>query len=105
MSPQSSSACETQKVQQNAEREKVQAEIKVIQAQADADARVAQAKAEAEAILLRGEAESKAIRLRGQALAQNPALVNLVAAENWDGKLPLTMIPGGSVPFISVDKK
>jgi regulator of protease activity HflC (stomatin/prohibitin superfamily) len=96
---------EVQKVQQNAEREKVQAEIKVIQAQAEADARVAQAEAEAKAIRLRGEAEAQAIRVRGQALAQNPGLVNLVAAENWDGKLPSTMIPGAAVPFINVDKK
>jgi regulator of protease activity HflC (stomatin/prohibitin superfamily) len=96
---------EVQKVQQNAEREKVQAEIKVIQAQADADARVAQATAEAKAIRLRGEAEAQAIRVRGQALAQNPGLVNLVAAENWDGKLPSTMVPGSAVPFVNVDKK
>jgi regulator of protease activity HflC (stomatin/prohibitin superfamily) len=96
---------EVQKVQQNAEREKVQAEIKVIQAQAEADARVAQAKAEAEAIRLRGEAEARAIQVRGQALSQNPGLVNLVAAENWDGKLPSTMVPGSAVPFINVDKK
>jgi regulator of protease activity HflC (stomatin/prohibitin superfamily) len=96
---------EVQKVQQNAEREKVQAEIKVIQAQAEADARVAQATAEAKAIRLRGEAEAQAIRVRGQALAQNPGLVNLVAAENWDGKLPSTMVPGSAVPFVNVDKK
>jgi regulator of protease activity HflC (stomatin/prohibitin superfamily) len=96
---------EVQKVQQNAEREKVQAEIKVIQAQAEADSQVARAKAEAEAIELKGRAEAQAIRVRGQALAQNPGLVNLVAAENWDGKLPSTMVPGSAVPFVNVDKK
>lgn len=93
---------EVQKVQQNAEREKVQAEIKVIQAQADADARVAQAKAEAEAIELRGRAEAKAIQVRGEALARNPGLVELVSAERWDGKLPTTMVPNAAVPFVSV---
>jgi regulator of protease activity HflC (stomatin/prohibitin superfamily) len=96
---------EVQKVQQNAEREKVQAEIKVIQAQAEADSRLAQAKAEAEAIKLKGEAEAQAIRQRGQALAQNPNLVNLVTAERWNGELPSTMLPGGSVPFVDVNRK
>ena len=96
---------EVQKVQQNAEREKVQAEIKVIQAQALADSQVAQAKAEAEAIKLKGEAEAQAIQQRGRALAQNPNLVNLVTAERWNGELPSTMLPGSSVPFVDVNRK
>jgi regulator of protease activity HflC (stomatin/prohibitin superfamily) len=93
---------EVQRVQQNAEREKVQAEIKVIQAQADADARVAQATAEAEAITLTGNAEASAIRARGDALRDNPALIDLVQAERWNGALPTTMIPGQTVPFMNV---
>lgn len=94
---------EVEKVRQNAERERVQAEIAVIQAQATADARVATAKAEAEATRLRGDAEADAIRARGDALAQNPALVALVQAEKWDGRLPTTMIPGSAVPFLNVN--
>ncbi len=82
---------EVQKVQQNAEREKVQAEIAVIQAQAEADA-----------VKLKGDAEAHAINARGKALRDNPALVALVQAEKWDGKLPTTMVPGQSVPFINV---
>ena len=93
---------EVQKIQQNAEREKVQAEIKVIQAQADADARVAQAKAEAEAITLKGNAEAGAINARGQALRDNPTLIDLVSAERWNGVLPTTMVPGSAVPFVNV---
>jgi regulator of protease activity HflC (stomatin/prohibitin superfamily) len=95
---------EVQKVLQNAEREKVQAGIKVIQAQAEADSKLAQAKAEADAIKLRGEAEAQAIRQRGAALAQNPNLVDLVKAERWDGVLPTTMIPGGATPMLNVSK-
>lgn len=95
---------EVQKVSQNAEREKVQAEIRVIQAQAEADARVAQAKAEAEAIRLRGEAEAAAIEARADALRRNPELIGLVTAEKWDGKLPTTMPPNGTVPFLGVGK-
>ena len=93
---------EVQKIQQNAEREKVQAEIKVIQAQADADARVAQATAEAQAITLTGNAEAEAINARGAALRDNPTLIELVSAERWNGVLPTTMVPGSAVPFVNV---
>lgn len=82
---------EVQKVQQNAEREKVQAEIKVIQA-----------KAEADAVRLQGDAAAHAINVRGKALRDNPGLVDLVQAEKWNGVLPTTMVPGSSVPFINV---
>jgi regulator of protease activity HflC (stomatin/prohibitin superfamily) len=82
---------EVQKVQQNAEREKVQAEIAVIQAKAQADA-----------VKLQGDAEAHAINARGKALRDNPALIELVQAEKWDGKLPTTMVPGQTVPFINV---
>lgn len=95
---------EVQKVQQNAEREKVEAEIKVIRAHADADSSLAQAKANAEAIELKGRAEAKAIDMRGKALAANPILVDLVTAERWDGTLPTTMVPGATVPFINLKK-
>jgi len=93
---------EVQRIQQNAEREKVQAEIKVIQAQADADSRVAQATAEAEAIKLTGDAEASAIRARGEALRDNPALIELVQAERWNGTLPTTMVPNSTVPFLNM---
>jgi regulator of protease activity HflC (stomatin/prohibitin superfamily) len=82
---------EVQKVQQNAEREKVQAEILVIQAKAEADAKK-----------LQGDAEAHAINARGRALRDNPSLIELVQAEKWDGKLPTTMVPGQTVPFINV---
>lgn len=95
---------EVQKVQQNAAREKVQAEIAVIQAQASADARVATAKAEAEATRLRGDAEADAIRAKSAALASNPALIALVQAERWNGQLPTTMVPGATVPFLQMGR-
>ncbi|HHV2203682.1 TPA: prohibitin family protein [Escherichia coli] len=93
---------------QNLETEKIQAQI----AQAEADSKLAAAKAEAETIRVRGAAEAEtirlksaaeaeAIRLRGEALRENPGLVALTTAERWDGKLPDTMIPGSTVPFIS----
>lgn len=93
---------EVQKVKQNAEREKVQAEIAVIQAQAQADAQLAQAEAQAKATELQGDAEAQAIQAKGAALRNNPELVELIQAEKWDGKLPTTMVPGSAVPFVNV---
>jgi regulator of protease activity HflC (stomatin/prohibitin superfamily) len=93
---------EVQKVKQNAEREKVQAEIAVIQAQAQADAQVAQATANAEAIRLQGDAEAQAIRAKGDALRDNPQLIGLIQAEKWNGILPTHMVPDATVPFLNV---
>ena len=86
---------EVQKLQQNAEREKVQAQITVTQATAKANAVRAEAQASADALRLNGEARAKA-------LGTNPNLVTLVQAERWNGVLPTTMVPGSSVPFVSV---
>lgn len=82
---------EVERFRQNKEREQLQADIKVIQATA-----------EAQAVKLQGDAEASAIRARGDALRDNPKLVELVAAEKWNGILPTTMVPGGAVPFIEV---
>lgn len=82
---------EVQKVKQNWEREKVQAEIVETKAKADAAA-----------IRLKGEAEAAAINARGKALRDNPALVQLVQAEKWDGKLPTTMLPNGALPMMNL---
>ena len=104
---------EVQKLQQNAEREKVQAQITVTQATAKANAVRAEAQANAEAtrlngeakasnIRITGEAEAAAIEARAKALGTNPNLVTLVQAERWNGVLPTTMVPGSAVPFVSV---
>jgi regulator of protease activity HflC (stomatin/prohibitin superfamily) len=104
---------EVQKLQQNAEREKVQAQITVTQANAKANAVRAEAQANAEATRLNGEAkasniritgdaEAAAIEARAKALGTNPNLVTLVQAERWNGVLPTTMVPGSAVPFVSI---
>ncbi|MBL0372055.1 prohibitin family protein [Rhizobium sp. KVB221] len=93
---------EVQKLRQNAEREKVQAQITVTQANARADATRAEAEANAAATRLAGEAEADAISAKGAALRDNPSLISLTAAEKWDGRLPSTMVPGSTVPFIGV---
>ena len=93
---------EVQKVRQNAEREKVSAQITVTRAKAEADAVREQAQAEADRTRLRGEAEAAAIRAKGAALRDNPALVDLIQAERWNGALPATMVPGSAVPFLTM---
>jgi regulator of protease activity HflC (stomatin/prohibitin superfamily) len=84
--------------------EQVEAQIVVTRAQAEADSRVAQAKADAEATRLRGDAEADAIKAKTLALSSNPALIELTKAERWDGKLPTTMLPNGTLPFIDAGK-
>lgn len=118
---------EVQRLQQNLAREKVQAEIVVTQAKAKADAVRADAQAQSDAIRFRGEAdgaairargageaaaiqsrgtaEATAIRAKGDALGQNPGLIPLIQAERWDGKLPVTMVPGGAVPMLSLQQR
>ncbi len=93
---------EVQKLKQNAEREKVQAEIVVTKAQAEADALRARALAKSEAVVLAGKAEAEAIEVKAKALSLNAGLVELIQAEKWNGQLPTTMVPGSTVPFINV---
>lgn len=88
--------------QQMLETEKVQAEIRITQANAEAESKLAQARADAEATRLRGEAEADAIKARAAALASNQNLVELTKAEKWNGQLPATMIPDAAIPFLSV---
>ena len=95
---------EVQRLRQNLEREKVQAEIAVTQATGRANSVLAEARAQAAAITLRGDAEATAIRARGAALGDSPNLVALTQAEKWNGVLPTTMVPQGALPMISLGK-
>lgn len=90
-----------QKVVQDLEREKLNAEIIRTTAQGTADAQLTQARAEAEAIRIKGLAEAEAIQAKSKAIAANPRYVELVQAEKWNGALPQTMIPSSTLPVIS----
>lgn len=91
----------TTKMQELA-KEKVQYEIQVTQAQARADSKLAEAEAQAKGVILQGNAEAEAISVRGKALRENAGIVGLIQAERWDGKLPVQMIPGSTVPFLNL---
>lgn len=90
---------------QDLEKEKVDAQIVVTKAQAAANASYAQAEADAKSTRIRGEADAYAIKVKSDALAANPNLVELTKAERWDGKLPTTMLPNATVPFLDPLRK
>ena len=85
--------------QQQAEAEK---QKRITNADAAAYEVRAAADAQAHQVEVQGKAQADAIRERGEALKENPEMPQLIAAEKWDGKLPTTMPPNASVPFISV---
>lgn len=84
------------------EREKIEAEKRVVQAKAAAEAVRQGAHAEAEAIRVRGDAQAATIAAKAKAFFDNPGYVKLIAAEKWDGKLPTTQVPGSAVPFVEI---
>src|ERR1700749_1870267 len=82
---------------------RMEATVRQQQAEAEAAATRTRADAKAYSAKVQGEAEASAIRNRGDALRDNPGLPALVTAEKWDGHLPTTMVPGGTVPFLKVN--
>ncbi len=87
------------------ERQKLEAQREVNTAEAKRDAERAradgrayaittEAKAEAEAIRLKGLAEADAINKKAEAIKQSRVLVDYVKAQQWDGKLPTTVMGG-----------
>lgn len=90
---------------QNKQTEEVEAEIKVIKANAEAESQLAVATAHAKAVKLQGEADAYAIEKKGEAIRNNPQIVALITAQNWKGILPTTMVPGGAVPFVNVNPR
>lgn len=93
---------EVAKRNQQLEQEKINAQIVETQAIGAAKAKQAAADAEAYSIKARGDAEAGAIRARGSALRDNPLLIQLTTAEKWDGVLPSTIPPNGTVPLLNL---
>jgi regulator of protease activity HflC (stomatin/prohibitin superfamily) len=90
------------KTRNELEREKVEAEKRIVQAQAEAESTRQRAQAEADAVRTRGDAEASAIAAKAKAFADNPGYVALISAERWNGVLPQTQVPGSAVPFIAL---
>lgn len=60
----------------------------------------AAADASAHATRVAGQAEADAIKAKGDALRDNPGVPALIIANKWNGVLPTTMPPNGSVPML-----
>ncbi len=87
---------------------KVEAEQKAFKAENDlkrieveARQRAAQAEGIAAANIAEASGEAEAIRIINAALAQNPAYLEWLKTQAWDGKLPLVVGEGGT-PFIQI---
>jgi regulator of protease activity HflC (stomatin/prohibitin superfamily) len=90
-----------------------QAELKVLQTKAEADqaaakadgekrVRIANAQGEAESIMLKAKAQADANALIAESLAKNPLVLQSIAMEKWDGKLPYVN-GGGALPFLNIN--
>ncbi|MBT4722328.1 prohibitin family protein [Candidatus Falkowbacteria bacterium] len=79
---------------------KVTAEQNALKAKNDLE----RVKMEAEQKITRAKADAESIRIQAQAITQRGGkdYVQLQAIGKWDGKLPTSMIPAGSVPFLDV---
>ena len=86
-------------------RQNLEAQRAVNTAKAKADGIELVAIAEAKAIKLKGLAEAEAITAKAKALGNNPLIVKLTEAQNWDGKLPATMLGSQNMPILDLRAK
>lgn len=81
------------------QQQNLEAQRAVNTANAEAESIKLKAKAEADSIALKGEAEAHAIELKAKALGVNSQIVELTKAQQWDGKLPVTVM-GTNIPML-----
>lgn len=86
-------------------RQNLEAQRDVNTAKAKADGIKLVAIAEAEAIKIKGLAEAEAIQAKAKALRNNPLIIKLTEAQNWDGKLPATILGGQNMPILDMRNK
>lgn len=92
------------KAEQDALRAENEKRQKITEAEAKRDAQKAEADGIAYQKDVTSKAEALAIERRATALRQNSNIVDLMAVERWDGKLPTYMGGGNPVPFINAEK-
>ncbi|MFT4993722.1 MAG: regulator of protease activity HflC (stomatin/prohibitin superfamily) [Paraglaciecola sp.] len=86
-------------------RQNLEAQRDVNTAKAKADGIKLVAIAEAESIRIKGLAEAEAITAKAKALGDNPLIIKLTEAQNWDGKLPATMLGAQNMPILDMRSK
>jgi regulator of protease activity HflC (stomatin/prohibitin superfamily) len=82
----------------------IEAKVTATQNAEAAKNKLEQVKFEAQQQIEKAKAEAEAIRIQAQAITQQGGseYVNLKAVDKWDGKLPVQMVPGSSVPFLNL---
>src|SRR5260370_41913951 len=90
-------------VEQEVARADGEAEAKLRMGDAHREAAILSAQGKAEAIRLEGDSRAKVLQLYAELLRGNPAVVELVKADRWNGVLPATLFEGsGGVPLIGL---
>lgn len=84
----------------------IEAKVTATQNAEAAKNKLEQVKFEAQQQIEEAKAKAEAIKIQAQAInSQGGAdYVNLQAVNKWNGVLPTQMIPGGSVPFLNLNK-
>jgi len=90
-------------VQQNVQTAIAEADATRSRADGNAYAVTVAAEAEALAIRILAEAEAGGIEVLQDAISGNPLFIQYFTAQQWDGVLPVQMIPSSTVPFIDVN--
>lgn len=80
----------------------VEAKVVAQQKAIEEQNRTVQVEQQAKQTVISANAEAQSMHIRAQALESNPKLVEWEAVQKWDGKLPVQMLGGAPVPFISV---
>jgi regulator of protease activity HflC (stomatin/prohibitin superfamily) len=91
--------------QHKLERQRLEALREVNTADAQAQGIVKVAEAEADAIRLKGQAEAAAIEAKAKALKNNPLIIKLTEAQNWNGQLPQTILGESGTPILDFRTK
>lgn len=82
--------------------EAIEAKVTAEQNALAAKNKLEQIKFEADQAIAVARGKAEAQKVEGEALRANPEVLQLRAVEKWNGVLPGTMVPGGSLPFIGV---
>jgi regulator of protease activity HflC (stomatin/prohibitin superfamily) len=86
------------KIQATQQAQQVENEIRT--AKAEAEKKIAEAEGQGKSILIVAQSQADANNLLAKSLT--PELVQYQALKVWNGILPTTMLPNGTVPFVSV---
>ena len=85
------------------EQQRLEALREVNTAEAYSQSKRLRADAEAYRVITEATAEAEAVKLINEQLARSPNYIELVKAKAWDGKLPITLLGGDTVPMVKIN--